>query len=51
MDRAIIIRADGLFLRALCGARPGEPEEIDRSLAIVVETVQNLNRAILPLKS
>jgi hypothetical protein len=39
------------FSRALCGARPGEPKEIDRSLAIVVEATQNLNRAIFPLKS
>jgi len=39
------------FPRAPCGTRLGEPEEIDRSLAIVVEAAQNLNRANFPLKS
>ncbi|MFA7307369.1 MAG: hypothetical protein WC026_11910 [Hyphomicrobium sp.] len=42
---------DGLFPHALSGARRSKPEEIDRSIAIVVEAAQNLNRAIFSLKS
>jgi len=32
------------------GARLGKPEEIERSIAIVVEAAQNLNRAFFPFE-
>jgi hypothetical protein len=45
------ISSDGLFFGGLSYGGCERFEKIDRSIAIVVEAAQNLNRANFPLKS